>query len=531
MLRVDAARGRRAASSAGQEARTALRDARRRADRRRARRRRPRPRRPRPRPARRHLPHGRQPTARPWCSPTRSRAAACRPRATRTTTPRCSPSAQMRRAGGRRPAWTASDPWQPLRRRTAAGRLCAERGGGAAARARHADRAPLAVPALARAPAPQADLDPGRARPAAGRPSTRRPRRPRRAWSPAAPTSPRRPTSAAGSTRPACGRSRSAATGSPTTPNACCAGREVEQRPAHRARHRRGQPRRPARRARRDLVAVGRAADPDRHASTTRSSPGPWSRGPTASTPAASRSWSARPSGRDPGTGGRRAPVDHHAVDRARAARLHRLGAGLRPGPRVVLPARDVPGRRRRAARRRTSGSRTRPIDPALADAARRPGAARAAPPAGRRRRLPAHAARPPTTSEVTLVGVGAIMPEVLAAAERPRRPGRHRRCRLPDQPRPGVPLVPAARTAATPGGAAASSTSCSPPTHPAPLVTVLDGHPHTLVVPRRAPAATGSAASASPSSASPASLADAYALHGIDTDTIVDAALTLIGR
>ena len=39
--------------------------------------------------------------------------------------------------------------------------------------------------------------------------------------------------------------------------------------------------------------------------------------------------------GRDARARGRRAPVDHHAVDRARAAALRRLGAGVRPGPRV----------------------------------------------------------------------------------------------------------------------------------------------------------------------------------------------------
>ena len=65
-------------------------------------------------------------------------------------------------------------------------------------------------------------------------------------------------------------------------------------RPAHRARHRRDQPGRPDRRARRDLEPVGRSRCCRSACSTTRSSSGRWSRGRSASTPAASRSWSAR---------------------------------------------------------------------------------------------------------------------------------------------------------------------------------------------------------------------------------------------
>ena len=63
-----------------------------------ARRRRPRPRRPRPRPAGRHVPGRRHPPAPPWSSPTPSRAAGCPPRATPTTTRRCSPRRRCRRS-------------------------------------------------------------------------------------------------------------------------------------------------------------------------------------------------------------------------------------------------------------------------------------------------------------------------------------------------------------------------------------------------------------------------------------------------
>ena len=45
------------------------------------------------------------------------------------------------------------------------------------------------------------------------------------------------------------------------------------------------------------------------------------------------------------GAGGRRAPVDHHALGRHRAAALRLLGARLRPGPRVDPPARPRPPR------------------------------------------------------------------------------------------------------------------------------------------------------------------------------------------
>ena len=108
----------------------------------------------------------------------------------------------------------------------------------------------------------------------------------------------------------------------------------VVARPAHRARHRRGEPRRPARRARRDLVARRPAAAADRRA--LRPVRQPRARAVVV------RDLRGRPVdprrhavGRHARARGRRAPVDHHAVGRARAAALRRLGAGVRPGPRV----------------------------------------------------------------------------------------------------------------------------------------------------------------------------------------------------
>ena len=122
-------------------------------------------------------------------------------------------------------------------------------------------------------------------------------------------------------------------TGSPTTPRRSCTGVSAD-RPAHRTRHRRDQPGRPARRARRHVEPLGRAAAADR-------------RGLRPVRRTGSRAVVVRHLRRravDPGRHAvrgdsrprrRRAPVDHHPVDRSRAARLHRVRAGVRPRHRV----------------------------------------------------------------------------------------------------------------------------------------------------------------------------------------------------
>ena len=153
--------------------------------------------------------------------------------------------------------------------------------------------------------------------------------------------SPRRPTLAAGSTTSGSGIWASGSTGLQTTPTRSCAG----------ASHEHGQhielgiaegnlvgllgelgldvvARRPSR-----CCRSGR--------SMTRSSTGRSSRGRSACMPAAVDP-GRHPVRGDAGAGGRRAPVDHHAVGRARAAALHRVGAGLRPGPRVDAAARAL---------------------------------------------------------------------------------------------------------------------------------------------------------------------------------------------
>ena len=136
------------------------------------------------------------------------------------------------------------------------------------------------------------------------------------------------------------------------------------------------------------------------------------------------------------GAGGRRAPVDRHAVDRDRPAGLHLLGAGLRPGPRVDAAPRALAAR---PARRRVG------LLPALHPPAR-PGARRRrqlgrAPRARARRRLPAAAREGQAGGRARRNGRGDA-----GAAARGRHAGRGRRGDLRDERRPPPARVPGAR-------------------------------------------------------------------------------------
>ncbi|MFI7587364.1 transketolase-like TK C-terminal-containing protein [Spongisporangium articulatum] len=133
--------------------------------------------------------------------------------------------------------------------------------------------------------------------------------------------------------------------------------------------------------------------------------------------------------------------------------------------------------------------------------------------------RMPA--AHQPAPDDVTLVGVGAIMPEVLAAADLLAAEG----------VRAGVVCLTSPdlvfRSFQAGGGVVHD---LFPREHPAPLVTVLDGHPHTLAFLAgvrgdriRCLGVTEFGQSSD--------LSDAYALHGIDTTAITATALTLLGR
>ncbi|MFD4327334.1 transketolase C-terminal domain-containing protein [Nocardioides sp. NPDC058538] len=171
----------------------------------------------------------------------------------------------------------------------------------------------------------------------------------------------------------------------------------------------------------------------------------------------------------------------------------------------------------------------TRPIDPALARLTDDPD--------GRERRrrqaiaggyrLPAD--HHPEDEDVTLVGVGALMPEVLAAAESLAAQGISAGVVCLTSP----DLVFRSfqqRGRREPGVGGGILDELLPPAHPTPLVTVLDGHPHTLAFLGAARGDRSRCLGVTEFGQS-SSLADAYGIHGLDAGSIVDAALTLIGR
>ncbi|GAB3779007.1 pyruvate dehydrogenase [Nocardioides ungokensis] len=170
----------------------------------------------------------------------------------------------------------------------------------------------------------------------------------------------------------------------------------------------------------------------------------------------------------------------------------------------------------------------TRPIDPALARLPEEPTLLE-------RRRRQAIAGGYRVTShdlaseQVTLVGVGAMMPEVLAAAELLESEG----------VTAGVVCLTSPdlvfrswqqRSSRAPGAGGGIVEDLFPSSHPAPLVTVLDGHPHTLSFLAGVRGDRTRCLGVTEFGQS-SGLEDAYALHGIDTGSIADAALTLLGR
>jgi pyruvate dehydrogenase E1 component len=170
----------------------------------------------------------------------------------------------------------------------------------------------------------------------------------------------------------------------------------------------------------------------------------------------------------------------------------------------------------------------TRPIDPELAGLPTDPVLLER-----RRRQAVAGGYRlsshPAEHDRVTLVGVGAIMPEVIAAAELLREHGITA----------GVVCLTSAdlvfrsfqqRGATQPGTGGSVLGDLFPAHAPAPLVTVQDGHPHTLAF---LAGARGDRIRCLgvPQFGHSTSVDDAYALHGIDTASIVEAALALTGR
>jgi pyruvate dehydrogenase E1 component len=127
-----------------------------------------------------------------------------------------------------------------------------------------------------------------------------------------------------------------------------------------------------------------------------------------------------------------------------------------------------------------------------------------------------------PGAEQVTLVGVGAIMPEVIAAASSLEESGV---CA-------GVVCLtsPDLIFRSAQGRGSNIAMTLFPSNQPAPLVTIQDGHPHTLafLAGVRGDRMINLGVTEFGQSSG---LSDAYRLHGLDAASIVDAALTIVGR
>jgi pyruvate dehydrogenase E1 component len=166
----------------------------------------------------------------------------------------------------------------------------------------------------------------------------------------------------------------------------------------------------------------------------------------------------------------------------------------------------------------------TRPIDQALAgvpaDATAREARRRAALAGGYRLRVT------PATPAVTLVGVGAMLPEVVAAADELEAAGIGADVVCLTSPDLIFRALQARQGLAD--GDDAILDQLFPAERTAPIVTVLDGHPHTLsflAAIRGAPIACLGVSDFGQSG----DVDDLYRLFGIDTDTIVGAATDLL--
>jgi pyruvate dehydrogenase E1 component len=166
----------------------------------------------------------------------------------------------------------------------------------------------------------------------------------------------------------------------------------------------------------------------------------------------------------------------------------------------------------------------TRPVDQTLAAVPTDPAARE------RRRRLAVAGAVPLVREEapdLTLVGMGALVPETLEAAGRLRAMG-HR----PDVvgvTSPGLLYQAVDARGGRAGGEDWILDAAFPADRARPMVTVLDGHPHTLAflagINRVRSMHLGVR-----SFGQSGDLASVYRAHGIDTDSIVRAALDLLG-
>lgn len=169
----------------------------------------------------------------------------------------------------------------------------------------------------------------------------------------------------------------------------------------------------------------------------------------------------------------------------------------------------------------------TRPIDPEIAhvpgDDILRERRRRQAVAGGYR--LSAALDRP---DDITLVGVGAIMPEVVEAAAFLNARGIQ--AGVICLTSPDLVFRSLQQRGKRQANASGIIDELLPARKPAPIVTVLDGHPHTLsfLAGARGDAVRNLGVTEFGQSTS---VADAYSLHGIDVSAIVDAALGLTGH
>ncbi|WP_394855637.1 transketolase-like TK C-terminal-containing protein [Rhodococcus globerulus] len=167
----------------------------------------------------------------------------------------------------------------------------------------------------------------------------------------------------------------------------------------------------------------------------------------------------------------------------------------------------------------------TRPVDQTLAEVPTDPAARE------RRRRqvvAGAYMLRRRDKPAITLVGMGAMITETLAASDR-----------LADQgiaadvvcvTSPGLLFEAVRARDGLADGPSWILGQVFPAERAAPMVTVLDGHPHTLAFLAGINSVPGVALGVS-NFGQVGTLDDLYRYHGIDTDSIVSAALDLVGR
>ena len=475
----------------------------------------PRPRRPRPRGAARGLPrHRRRP--RPPVGRLRLHdqgLVAAHRGPSRPTTRRCSTtSSSLDLAAAAR-----------HRRRGPVARLrrgLAPRGGCAPRRRRACEREPVerheppAGAARARAHARGHGLDPAGARAPVRRARPRGARGRRARGHRLARRRPPRPTSAAGSTARASGASASASTGSPTTPTPSCAGASPTTGATSSSASRRSTSSgcsaswRDVEPDGRPLLPVGTIYDPF----VTRAHE-PWSFGIYAG---GQSILVGTPSGITLGPeGGAHQSVITPSVGIEQPG-LRGVGAGLHPGLRMVLPARARPA----GPRGRQLGLLP-PVD-ATAGPGARGGAARRA----RRARSAAATCWPAATAcaraaTLTIVAMGAVVPEALEAAEE-----LDAEVVCLDEPRPRLPRAAGSRRA----GRRRPRDSRAPVPGAAPA-----GHAWSTATRTRWPSWPACTARRSPASGvsqfgQSGDIADLYRHHGVDAETIVGAALDLTG-